>query len=141
MRDFFSKIGGMNGQERAYDFHELVNSANTLNHISAIEYGKNGLSFKKQHNKMENVWESLHKIQPGEQRCNLGDYTAITSNADVIAALQDGLKKAHALFRPLNMAPSTQCLANKKWYEKPWLVEKTDPTRFAYEPNARLMLG
>jgi hypothetical protein len=22
-----------------------------------VEYGKNGLGFKKQHNKMENVWE------------------------------------------------------------------------------------
>ena len=113
MPDFFSKIGGMNRQERAYDFHKLVNSANILNHISAVEYGKNGLASKKQHNKMENVWESLHKLQPGEQRCNLGDYTAITSNADVIAALQDGLKEAHASFRPLNMAPSTQCVAKK----------------------------
>ena len=40
---FFSRIGGMNGLERAYDFHELVNTANTLNHMSALEYGKNGL--------------------------------------------------------------------------------------------------
>ena len=103
----------MNGQERAYDFHELVYSANILNHISAVEYGKNGLTFKKQHNKMENVWESLHKLQSGEQRYNLGDYTAIISNADVIAALQDGLKEAHALLRPLNMAPSTQYVAKK----------------------------
>jgi hypothetical protein len=27
---FFSKLGGMKGHERAYDFHELVNTANTL---------------------------------------------------------------------------------------------------------------
>ena len=92
----------MNGQERAYDFHALVNSTNILNHISTIEYGKNVLALKKQHNKMENVWKSLHKLQPGEQQCNLGDYTVITSNVDVIAALQDGLKKAHALFRLVN---------------------------------------
>lgn len=50
----------MNGHERAYDFHKLVNTANTLNHMSAIEYPENGLAFKKQYNKMENVWESLH---------------------------------------------------------------------------------
>ena len=65
----------MNGQERAYDFHELVNSTNILNHIFTVEYGKNGLALKKQHNKMENVKESLHKLQLGEQRCNLAPST------------------------------------------------------------------
>jgi hypothetical protein len=39
----FSKIGGMCGMERAYDFHELMNCANTLNHLAAIEYFDNGL--------------------------------------------------------------------------------------------------
>ena len=34
---FFSKISGMNGHECAYDFHEWVNTTNTLNHISTIE--------------------------------------------------------------------------------------------------------
>ena len=91
---FFSRIGGMNGQERAYDFHQLVNTANTLNHISAVEYGKNGLVFKKQHNKMDTVWESLHKLQPREQRCNLGDYSLIPTNAEVVSVLQEGLKQA-----------------------------------------------
>jgi hypothetical protein len=32
--------------ERVYDFHELVGCANTLNHLSAIEYGDNGLQFR-----------------------------------------------------------------------------------------------
>ena len=36
----------MNGQKRVYDFHELVNTTNTLNHISAVEYGKNILVLK-----------------------------------------------------------------------------------------------
>ena len=103
----------MNEQEHTYYFHKLVNSANILNHISVVEYGKNGLALQKQHNKMENVWESLHKLQHGEQRCNLGDYKVTTPNADVIAALQDGLKEARALFQPLNISPSTQCLAQK----------------------------
>ena len=64
---FFSKIGGMNKHERACDFDELVNTANTLNHISNVEYRKNGLGFKKQHNNIKNVWEALHKLQPGEE--------------------------------------------------------------------------
>jgi hypothetical protein len=42
---FFSKVGGMQGIERAYDFHKLVNCANILNHLTAIEYGNNGLRF------------------------------------------------------------------------------------------------
>ena len=41
-----------------------------------------------------------------------------------------------------NLAPNTQCLAKiKKCYEKPWLVEKADPTSFAYKLNARQVLG
>jgi hypothetical protein len=42
---FFSKVGGIQGMERAYDFHELVNCANMLNHLAAIEYGDNSLKF------------------------------------------------------------------------------------------------
>jgi hypothetical protein len=38
---FFSKIGGMVGMERAYDFYELVNCTNTFNHVVVIEYGEN----------------------------------------------------------------------------------------------------
>ena len=91
---FFSRIGGMVGQERAYDFHELVNTANTLNHLSAIEYGENGLKFGKLHNKMENIWADLHKLENGETPCDLGDYSAVGSNDDVIAALKEGLKAA-----------------------------------------------
>lgn len=84
---FFSKIGGMNGQERAYDFHELVNTANTLYQLSAIEYGENGLKFNKVHNKMENIWAKLHPLKEGETPCNLGDYTKIPTNAEVVDAL------------------------------------------------------
>ena len=42
----FLKIGGMNGHERAYESHKLVNTANTLNHISIVEYMKDMLAFK-----------------------------------------------------------------------------------------------
>ena len=43
----FPKIGGMNRNGRAYDFHKLTNMANTLNHMSAIEYAENSLKFNK----------------------------------------------------------------------------------------------
>ena len=132
----------MNGLERAYDFHEVVNTANTLNHISAVEYGNNGLVFQKQHNKMENVWESLHKLTLGEQRPNLGDYSLIAGNADVVSALQEGLKEAQSMLRSLNMALSAQCQSRRKiWFDRPWLAEREDRQCFHYKPSARPTSG
>jgi hypothetical protein len=61
----FSKVGGMQGMERAYDFHELVNCANTLNQLSVIEYGANSLQFPRAHNKQHNIWDELHPLQEG----------------------------------------------------------------------------
>jgi len=85
---------GINGHECTYGFDKMLNIANTLNHMSTIEYGKNGLASKKQHNKMDNVWESLHKLQAGEEQRNLSNYNLISNNASVIAALQERLKSA-----------------------------------------------
>jgi hypothetical protein len=47
---FFPKIGIMLGMECAYDFYELVNCANTFNHVVAIKYGENGVQFGRMHN-------------------------------------------------------------------------------------------
>ena len=75
-----------------------MNTANTLNHISTIECKKDELTFKKQHDKMDNVLKALHKLQPREERCKLGDYTLISLIVEVIITLQKGLKVAHRLF-------------------------------------------
>ena len=137
---FFSKIGGMVGLERAYDFNELVNTANTLNHLSGIEYGQNGLAFGRVHNKMKNVWESLHPLQEGEARCDLSDYSQVSTDADVISALKEGLKEAQSVIRILNMAPST--VAKKKdWFLTPWVVEKADFKSFAHVPQRNPVAG
>lgn len=106
---FFSKIGGMVGLERGYDFNELLNTANTLNHLFGIEYGENGLAFGRVHNKMENVWESLHPLEEGEARCNLAYHSEIATDVDVILALKEGLKEAQKIIRIINMAPSNVC--------------------------------
>lgn len=74
---FFSKVGGMAGMERVYDFQELIQCANALNQLSAIEYGSNGLTFNRAHNKMCNVWDELHPLQPGETIADLSDYTLV----------------------------------------------------------------
>ena len=113
----FSKIGGMNGNERSYNFHELINMANTLNHMFAIEYTENGLKFNKQHNKMENEWAKLHPLQEGKTACDLGDYSKIPTTADVVLALKEGLTKAQRLLRHLNMALSVHARPNLKRQE------------------------
>ena len=139
---FFSKIGRMNGHERAYDFHELVNTANTLNQLSAIEYGENGLRFNKVHNKMENIWAKLHPLAEGESVCNLGDYSKVGTNAMVIEALQEGFVAAQRTLRGLNMAPTVHAAASRKvWFNKPWIIEGEDPRFMAYSPPARPVRG
>jgi len=82
----------MNNYESTYDFYELVNTTNMLNHVFTTEYRKNGLAFNKQHNKMQNVWKLLQKLQLGEELCNLGNYNKILTNVDVTAMLHKGLK-------------------------------------------------
>jgi len=57
-----------------YDFHKLLNTANTLNHLSEVEHLDNGLKFKKQHQKMENIWAAMHPLGDNESPCNLGDW-------------------------------------------------------------------
>jgi len=91
---FFSKIGGMNGIERCYDFYDLVNTANTMNCLSNVKYGENGLQFKRVHNKVKNIWVALHPFIDGETLTNLGDYLLVATSLDIIATLKKGLKKA-----------------------------------------------
>jgi len=102
--------------------------------LTAIEYKENRLKFDKVHNKMKNIWADLHPLQEGERHCNLGDYTLVSTDDDVIAALQEGLKLTQGMLRTLNMAPPVQC-SNKAWFMTPWLVEKADPSSFAYVPS------
>ena len=124
---FFSKVGGMVGMERSYDFHELVSCANIVNHLSAIEYRGNSIKFGRAHNKMNNIWGKLHELKDDETTLDLGEYTAVSTIADVIAALKEGLKDAQWMINSLNMVPNSQATANQKlWFEKPWIVEQAD---------------
>ena len=139
---FFSKIGGMNGQERAYDFHELVNIANTLNQLSAIEYVENDLQFKKVHNKMENIWAQLHPLEEGQAPCDLGNYSLISSNTKVVEALKEGFQLAQRTLRGLNVAPTVHAAPAKKvWFVKPWVIEKEDSAFMAYSPAVNPVRG
>jgi hypothetical protein len=131
---FFSKVGGMQGMERAYDFHELVSCANILNHLAAIEYGDNGLKFNRIHNKQSNIWGELHPLREGKVAPDLDDYSKIKEDSDLILALKEGLKEAQSMLRGLNMAPSTVA-REKKWFLEPWVLEGQDPKYWAFVPS------
>ena len=130
----FSKIGGMEGDEQAYDFDQLVSSTNTLNWLAATEYKDNGLKFDKVHNKMKNVQAHLHPLREGESECNLGDYNGISTTADVVAALEEGLQLAQGMLRDLDMVPLAESSTNA-WFLTPWLVKKADLESFVYVPD------
>jgi hypothetical protein len=132
---FFSRIGGMQGMERTYNFHELINCANALNQLSVVEYGENGLQFGRAHNKQKNVWADLHPLQEGEDIANLADFSGLATDEDIVGALKEGFKEAQALIRVLNMAPSIVA-RHKKWFIESWVEEANDPKfGFTYKPS------
>jgi hypothetical protein len=94
---FFSKVGGMQGMERAYDFHELLGCANTINYLARIEYRDNGLKFNRQHNKQKNIWGTLHPLVEGQPPVDLDDYSNICTDNDLVLALKQGLREAQSL--------------------------------------------
>ena len=128
--------------ERAYDFQELLGAANTVNHLSQIEYGGNGLKFERAHNKMNNIWAKLHKLEGDEVEPNLGDYSAVSTDEQVITALKEGLKEAQRMINSLNMAPNPQASAkNKIWFDKPWVAEMSDNQSFAFVVGSKPVRG
>jgi hypothetical protein len=69
-----------------------------MNQLLGIEYGENGLKFGRMHKKMTNMWAQLYPLGDGEDPCDLGDYSSIASNADVVVPLKEGLKKHKKCF-------------------------------------------
>ena len=137
---FFSKVGGIQGMERSYDFHELLGCALTVNHLAAIEYGENGLKFDTVHNKQRNIWAKLHPLGENQEAANLSDYSGLETDAQVILCLQEGFKSAQVALRILNMAPSIVA-REKKWFLEPWSLEAADDKHWAYSPPARPVAG
>jgi len=132
----------MVGMERAYNFHKLVVCANTVNHLSQIEYGGNGIKFGQAHNKMNNIWGKMHELRDNEVPPNLANYTVVATDELVIEALKEGLKDAQRLINTLNMAPNAQASSrNKDWFHKPWISEQSDPQSFAYAAPAKPVHG
>ena len=78
--------------ERAYDFNEFGSTANTLNQLSWIEYGKNGLKFGRMHNKMTIMWVQLRPLGDDDDPCDLGDCSSIVYDVDVVTALKESIE-------------------------------------------------
>lgn len=128
--------------ERAYNFQELLGVVNIVNCLSQIEYGGNGIKFGRAHNKMTNIRAKLHKLHEDEVELDLGDYSAVSSNEDVVTALKEGFREAQKMLNPLNMAPSLQAIAkNRVCFDKPWVFELADSQPFAFAPGARPVRG
>jgi len=123
----------MVGMERAYDFQELLGAANTVNRLSQMEYGKNGIKFGRVNKKMTNISAKLYKLADDEVEPDLGDYSAISSNEEVVTALKEGFKEAQKMIHSLNMALNPQATTkNKLWFDKLWVVECADTQSFVF---------
>jgi hypothetical protein len=57
---------------------------------------------------------------------DLGDYSKIREDSDLVLALKEGLKEAQTMLRGLNMAPSSVAM-EKRWFLEPWVLKGLDP--------------
>lgn len=81
-------------------------------------------------------------LEEGETQADLGDYSMIISDKEVVAALEEGLKEAQGLLRILNMAPSATYTRDlREWYDCPWKVERLYKKQLAYTPTSKPTLG
>jgi len=62
--------------------------------LSSSEYGRNDLKFSRAHNKMNNIWAKLHKLEGDEVELDFVDYSVVSSNENVVPTLKEGLKEA-----------------------------------------------
>lgn len=100
--NFFSKLSGMVGVERAYDFIILLHIIGTLNRVSEVESNTQGLHFNKYHKKQESIWNRLH--QERIQNVNiLSECDSISTNDKIIEALEIGLKDTQEILSSLSM--------------------------------------
>jgi len=62
-----------------------------------MDYNDNGLKFGRVHNKVENLWSTLHPLDAGEVEANLGDYSLIATDVKIMVALKEGFKEVQAM--------------------------------------------
>ncbi|KAL3678331.1 hypothetical protein R1sor_021287 [Riccia sorocarpa] len=102
---FFSRVGGMSGCERNYDFGDLINCASGLNRLAALEFGKENLQLGGKHVKQETIWTKLHPRPVGQCEPDLASFAMLESDSEVVEALKTGLKEAQGCLIRLNILP------------------------------------
>ena len=122
---FFSKVGGMVGAERAYDFTNLLHAVGTLNRVVEEEQNPQGIHFKKYHNKQENIWNKLHQ-ETIKNIDILSQYDSISINNKIIKSLKIGLKDAQDILSTLGMQLENH--TQSSWWVKPWIEDQNYPT-------------
>ncbi|KAL2636314.1 hypothetical protein R1flu_007793 [Riccia fluitans] len=90
---FFSRIGGMRGYERNYDFGDLLDCASGLNRLALLEYGEEFVKLPKAHVKQRPLWAKLHPLPPGHAKPDLSDFARLATDDQIIEALKVGLQK------------------------------------------------
>jgi hypothetical protein len=123
--NFFSKVGGMVGSERAYDFTDLLHAVGTLNRVAEEESNPQGLRFNKSHKKQESIWNKLHQ-QTTENHDVLSHYGPISTDDKIIEALKVGLNDAQNLLSRFGMQPEGH--TQSSWWFKPWTEDQNYPT-------------
>ncbi|KAL3685188.1 hypothetical protein R1sor_003210 [Riccia sorocarpa] len=100
-KHFFSRVGGMTGYERNYDFEDLIHSASGLNRLAAMEYGEENVFMGRGHARQQTIWRNfIRLVQISEER--------IAGNSKPLILL--------------NMAPHTG-VRNQVWWKTPWVNE------------------
>ncbi|KAL2610848.1 hypothetical protein R1flu_022540 [Riccia fluitans] len=120
---FFSRVGGMRGYERNYDFGDLLDCASGLNCLAVLEYGEDVIKLSKAHVKQRPLWTKLHPLPPGHAKPDLSDFARLATNDQITKALKVGLQQAQTLLTQLNMSLHAG-MRDKTWWRTPWTLEK-----------------
>ncbi len=120
----FSKVNGIVGVERAYDFTDLLHAIGTLNRVVEEESNPQGLRFNKSHKKQMSIWNKLHQ-QTIEEGDVLSQYDSISTDDKIIEALKIGLEDAQGVLLGLGMQLGRRI--EDSWWFKPWIEDHNYP--------------
>ncbi|KAL2608559.1 hypothetical protein R1flu_027132 [Riccia fluitans] len=120
---FSSRVGGMRGYERNYDFGDLLDCASGLNRLAVLEYSEDVVKLSKAHVKQRPLWAKLHPLPSSHAKPNLSDFARLAIDDQITKALKLGLQQAQTLLIQLNMSPHAW-MRDKTWWRIPWILEK-----------------
>ncbi|KAL2612088.1 hypothetical protein R1flu_023780 [Riccia fluitans] len=91
---FFSRVRGMRGYERNYDFGDLLDCASGLNRLAVLEYSEEVVKLSKAHVKQRPLWAKLHPLPLGHAKPDMADFARLATDDQITEALKVGLQQA-----------------------------------------------